>query len=99
MKYFLIILIIIFVFLFLKISIYIKYDEKFEIWLNLVKLFNFRVNLSTIIRKHIKIDNIKIDLKLLKNKLTITSYLIKDLLKRITLNNLTIFFILKRVLS
>lgn len=90
MKFLILFIVIILVFLLLRVSIYIKYEEKFEIWLKLTRLFNFKVNISKILKKYIKLDKIKIDRKLIRNKLTISNYLIKDLLKRINIENLTI---------
>lgn len=90
MKFLILFIVVISVFLLLRVSIYIKYEEKFEIWLKLTRLFNFKVNISKILKKYIKLDKIKIDRKLIRNKLTISNYLIKDLLKRINIENLTI---------
>lgn len=90
MKFLILFIVVILVFLLLRVSIYIKYEEKFEIWLKLTRLFNFKVNISKILKKYIKLDKIKIDRKLIRNKLTISNYLIKDLLKRINIENLTI---------
>lgn len=90
MKFLIIIVLIIIVFLFLRVSIYIKYDQKFEIWLNLSKIFNFKINISKYIKKYLKIDKMKIEPKYLKNKLTISNYLIKDLIKRINIRKITI---------
>ena len=90
MKFLILFIVIILVFLLLRVSIYIKYEEKFEIWLKLTRLFNFKVNISKILKKYIKLEKIKIDRKLIRNKLTISNYLIKDLLKRINIENLTI---------
>lgn len=90
MKFLILFIVIILVFLLLRVSIYIKYEEKFEIWLKLTRLFNFKVNISKILKKYIKLDKIKIDRRLIRNKLTISNYLIKDLLKRINIENLTI---------
>ena len=90
MKFLILLIVIILVFLLLRVSIYIKYEEKFEIWLKLTRLFNFKVNISKILKKYIKLEKIKIDRKLIRNKLTISNYLIKDLLKRINIENLTI---------
>lgn len=90
MKFLILFIVIILVFLLLRVSIYIKYEEKFEIWLKLTRLFNFKVNISKILKKYIKLDKIKIDRKLIRNELTISNYLIKDLLKRINIENLTI---------
>lgn len=90
MKFLILFIVIILVFLLLRVSIYIKYEEKFEIWLKLTRLFNFKVNISKILKKYIKLDKIKIDRKLIRNKLTISNYLTKDLLKRINIENLTI---------
>lgn len=90
MKFLILFIVVILVFLLLRVSIYIKYEEKFEIWLKLTRLFNFKVNISKILKKYIKLDKIKIDRKLIRNKLTISNYLIKDLLKRIHIENLTI---------
>lgn len=90
MKFLIIFIVVILVFLLLRVSIYIKYEEKFEIWLKLTRLFNFKVNISKILKKYIKLDKIKIDRKLIRNELTISNYLIKDLLKRINIENLTI---------
>lgn len=90
MKVFVIIIVLILMVLFLRVSIYIKYDEKFEIWLNLVKIFNSRINLTNLIKKRVKLDNIKINLNGLKNDLVVSNYLVKNLLKRITISNLTL---------
>lgn len=90
MKFLVLIGLIIIVCLFLKINIYIKYDQKFEIWIILSKILHFRINISKIIKKYIKLEKIKVETKYLKNKLVVSSYLIKDLIKRINIKKITL---------